>query len=91
MWDCSGVVAHVVAPEEVEPLVDEEVEAGEGRDALVESTSQADTAITRLLAHLVRRRGKPATVHATLAEALVALGHDRLPASLERLTAGGDL
>ena len=87
IWDCSRVLAHVVLPEDVPPLVAEVVEGETGRDVLVESKGFADHAITQLLALRCRRAGKAVGTRATLDEALDVLGLDRLPASLREVGA----
>lgn len=82
VWDCSAVRAHVLTPEDVEPIVREEAASGDGRDVLVHSRADGDGAISQMLAAFCRRRGKAMTVHATLAGALAALGREALPATL---------
>ena len=76
LWDCSRVRVHIVAPDEVEPLVAEEADSGRGRDVLVESPTAGESALSQMLAVLCRRRGKSMTVHPTVAAALAALGHE---------------
>ena len=82
VWDCSAVVAHIVLPAEVKPIVVEIAASGAGRDVLVESPSVGESALSHLLATSARRRGKGMTVHATLAGGLAALGHAALPEAL---------
>ncbi|HEX9953022.1 MAG TPA: hypothetical protein VGB53_14730 [Rubricoccaceae bacterium] len=82
VWDCSAVRSHDVVPADVEPLVSEEVASGEGRDVLVCSPSTSDRAVTEMIAAFCRRRGKEMTVHASLDEALGALGYEALPEPL---------
>lgn len=87
IWDCSGVTAHVVGIEEMQPLVDEEAASGDGQDALIESPGLGESAISNLLATFCRRRGKAMTVHISVEAALAAMGRDALPASLANLRA----
>ncbi len=79
LWNCAAVLAHDILPADVGPIVDAEVGSGDGRDVLVCSPTFGDRAISEMLAAMCRRRGKAMTVHATLAEALAALGRDALP------------
>lgn len=85
VWDCSAVRAHVVAPEDVEPIVREEVASGTGRDVLVRSANPDDAAISQMLAAFCRRRGKAMTVHGSLPDALAALGREALPEAFAEL------
>ena len=82
VWDCSAVRAHVVAPGDVDPIVREAAASGQGRDVLVQSRADGDGAIAQMLAAFCRRSGKAMTVHATLSDALAALGREALPAAL---------
>ena len=82
IWDCSQVTKHLVGPEDVGPLLIEETDAGCGHDALVENAHLGDTMISEMLTGFLRRRGKPAGVFRTRAEALSSLKRDALPASL---------
>ena len=82
VWDCSGVTAHVVLPEEIPPLVEEEATAS-GRDVLIESPVAGESALSQMLAAFCRRRGKDMTVYMTLEDGLRALGRDALPAALQ--------
>ena len=83
IWDCSRVRAHIVAPEDVPPIIEEEVETGKGRDLLIESRVVGESQISRLLAAWCRREGKPARVYPSLDAALESLGREQLPASLQ--------
>ncbi len=85
IWDCSRVTAHVVAADEVRPLVRDIVESGPGRDALVESPAVGESAISQMLAAFSRRSGKDMTVHASVEAALAALGRDALPSAMAKL------
>lgn len=85
IWDCSAVTAHVVGPEEVAPIVEEEVASGDGRDTLVESPTVGESALSEMLAAFCRRRGKTMTVYTTLDDALAALGREELPEPMARL------
>lgn len=89
VWDCRAVTAHVVSPEEVQPLVAEEAASGPGRDVLIENGRADDAALSQMLAAFCRRRGKDMTVYRVLDEALAALGRDALPASLAAAGADG--
>ncbi len=82
VWDCRAVTAHIVLPADIEPLVVEEVASGDGRDVLIESPVLGESAVSEMLAAVVRRRGKAMTVCLTLDAALVSLGHAALPTSL---------
>ena len=82
LWDCSEVSKHIVGPEDIGPILVEETRAGSGRDALVENAHLSDTMISEMLTSFLRRRGKPAGVFRTRADALSALRRDALPASL---------
>ena len=84
LWNCAAVLAHDVLPEHVGPIVDAEVESGDGRDVLVSSLTSGDRAISEMLAAMCRRRGKSMTVHASLEEALAALGRDALPPAMQK-------
>lgn len=79
IWDCTDVRAHVVAPEDVDPIVREAAASGNGRDVLVQSRSEGDGAISQMIAAFCRRGGKAMTVHGSLADALAALGREALP------------
>lgn len=83
VWNCRAVHAHDVLPEDVRPIVDAEVESGDGRDVLICSQTSGDRAISEMLAAMCRRRGKSMTVYATLDEALAALGRDALPQAFD--------
>ena len=83
IWDCSRVRAHVVAPEDVPPIIEEEASTGAGRDLLIESRAVGESQISRLLAAWCRREGKPARVYPSLEAALDSLGRTELPASLQ--------
>ena len=83
IWDCSRVRSHIVGPEEVPPIIQEEAESGDGRDLLIESRAAGESQLSRLLAAWCRREGKPSRVYASMAEALEALGLAELPASLQ--------
>lgn len=83
IWDCSRVLAHVVLPEDVLPLVIAVVHGETGRDVMIESKGYADQAITQLLALRCRRAGKAVGTRATLGEALDTLGYDGLPEALK--------
>lgn len=83
VWNCSAVLAHDILPADVDPIVDAEVASGNGRDVLVCSPTYGDRAISEMLAVMCRRRGKDMTVHATLAEALAALGRDAIPPAIQ--------
>ena len=82
LWDCSRVTKHLVGPEDVGPLLIEETGTGCGHDALVENERLGDTMISEMLTGFLRRRGKPAGVFHTRAEALKAIGREELPPSL---------
>lgn len=84
VWNCGAVLAHDILPDDVVPIVDAEVGSGGGRDVLVCSPSFGDRAISEMLAAMCRRRGKTMTVHASLGEALAALGRDALPPSMQQ-------
>ena len=82
VWDCRAVTAHIVLPDEVEPLVADEAASGEGRDVLIESPALGESAFSEMLAAVVRRSGKMMTVATSLDAALMALGHETLPEAL---------
>ena len=82
IWDCSRVEAHIMGPEEMQPLVDEVTEHGRGHDALVESQVAAEDMVGDLLVRFIRRRGKSASSHANMEGALRSLNRESLPPSL---------
>ncbi len=87
VWDCGAVTAHIVLPDDVEPLVAEEARSGDGKDVLVESSALGESAFSEMLAAMVRRRGKAMTVCTTLDAALASLGHAALPKALAQAAA----
>ena len=76
VYDCSAVRAHLVGPEDIAPIVREEAASAPGHDVHVQSRAEDGGTISHMLAAYCRRHGKAMTVHATLADALAALGRD---------------
>ena len=83
IWDCSRVVRHAVGPEDVAPLIVEEVPTGSGMDALVQNMKPSDSLISNMIASFLRLRGKPAAVFSSVEEALEAVGCAALPTTLQ--------
>lgn len=79
IWDCSSVTVHVVSPDEVKPLIDEEAASEPGHDVLIESPVLGESALSEMLPAFCRCRGKTMTVHSTLQDALAELAHEALP------------
>lgn len=82
VWDCSTVSAHIVLPDDVPPIVANEVASGDGRDVLIESPYVGESAFSNMLAAFCRRHGKDMTVYSTCTAGLSALGYDALPEAL---------
>ena len=89
VWDCSAVEAHAVQPADLDPILDAALEAGGGRDVLVEGPGLAADLFSKLLALRIRRRGGDAVVVESLGEALATLGHPVPPPALASFVAGG--
>ena len=82
IWDCSRVHSHIVAPEDVPPLIEEETDHCEGHDYVIQSPAENEHVLADLLARLCRRGGKSMSVHADMDGVLRSLGRESLPASL---------
>ena len=87
VWDCSAVTTHIVLPDEVPPIVEDEAASGVGRDVLIESPAAGESALSHMIAAFCRRSGKDMTVHTSLAAGLARLGHSGLPEVLGRQAA----
>lgn len=81
IWDERGIAVLDVTPEGLEEMVSAQVDEQTGKDVVVAARETHET-LQSLYARLVRARGRPAVVCATLDEAVGAVGLDALPAAL---------
>ena len=82
LWDARHLTSLDVTPGGLEDMVESQTDSAVGPDVIV-SADPDHVMLLRLYAWRVRGRGRPATVCATLDEALGVLGLDRLPSGLE--------
>lgn len=83
IWDGRSVTMLSIMPGDLSDMVEAKVNDSIGKEIVV-AVREIDQMMANLCALLLRARGREAKVVATLGEAVVEAGLDRLPAVLER-------
>ena len=82
IWDCSGVKAHVVSPDEFRDILALTLGRLAGYHAIIYSRAEREDIISDLFAQSLIRNGLSASTHLTVAGALISLERESLPETL---------
>ena len=82
IWDCSGVNAHIVAPDEFQEILTLTLDHLRGYHAILYSRVEREDIISDLFAQRLIRCGLSASTHLTVPGALLVLERESLPETL---------